>query len=173
MERQAIAVEDLNLQPFTAFEPDGIVLVSGTAAKANPMTIGWGTFGIMWGRPVVMVMVRPTRHTWGFIMEAPDFTVNWLGEEYAKAVHLCGTKSGRDIDKFQESDLHPAPAKVVQSPVVAESKLVLECRKLYFDMLKPEQFADAAPLRNYPQKDYHGLFFGEVVAVHGISSFRR
>ncbi|HEY3377156.1 MAG TPA: flavin reductase family protein [Armatimonadota bacterium] len=172
MAKRPITVTNLRLQPFTAFEPEGILLVSGAdPAHANPMTISWGMFGIMWGKPVVMVMVRPTRHTWNFISTAPDFTVNWMSEDWSDATRLCGTQSGRDADKFAATGLSPVKGSVVNSPILEESALSLECRTLYRTDLRPEQFLDASILSNYPEQDYHGLFFGEIVAATGVEHF--
>lgn len=174
MQKQTIPVEQLDLQPFTMFDPEGLLLVSGTSVEdANVMTIGWGLFGTIWGKPVAMVMVRPTRHTWKFISKAPDFTINWLAEDRQEALQLCGSKSGRDLNKFAAASLQPVQGIAVGSPILAESVLSLECRTLYKDMLHPEQFAGKSLLRHYANNDYHGLFYGEVVAASGIERFRR
>ena len=171
MGKSPISPAELALQPFTAFDPHGVLLISGTAEQANPMTISWGMFGIMWGKQVMMVMVRPTRHTWQFITEAPDFTVNWLPEGMKAALNLCGTKSGREMDKFAAAGIHAAPGTAVGSPVIAESVLALECRTLYRTDLKPEQFLNPSLLSFY-NNDYHGLFFGEIVAAAGDEQYR-
>lgn len=174
MQKQAIPIEQLDLQPFTMFDPEGLLLVSGTSVEdANVMTIGWGLFGTIWGKPMAMVMVRPTRHTWGFISKAPDFTINWLADERQEALQLCGNKSGRDLNKFAAASLQPVQGSAVGSPILAESVLSLECRTLYKDMLRPEQFVEASLLRHYAKSDYHGLFYGEVVAASGIERFRK
>ena len=135
------------------------------------MTISWGMFGIMWGKPVMMAMVRPTRHTWTLITEAPDFTVNWLLADMSDALKLCGTASGRDMDKWAAAGLTPVPATTVISPVIAESHLALECRILYRTDLVPDQFFDESLLKLY-NNDFHSLFFGEIVAAAGDGHFR-
>jgi len=173
MDKQFIQVQQLNLQPFTTFDPEGVLLVSGTdVTNANVMTISWGMFGIMWGKPVMMVMVRKTRHTWQFITQAPDFTVNWMDEAWTDAMRLCGSVSGRDTDKFAATGLIPAPARIVGSPVISESVLTLECRTLYRHDVTPEQFIDPKLNSVYPAQDYHGLFFGEIVTAMGVEAFR-
>jgi len=117
------------------------------------------------------VMVRLTRHTWKFITEAPDFTVNWLPVEMKAALSLCGTKSGREMDKFAAAGLHPVAGSAVKSPIIDESVLALECHTIYRTDLHPEQFLDTFPLKMYAD-DYHGLFFGEIVAAVGDERFR-
>ena len=165
MNKQPVAVDQLALQPFTTFDPNGILLVCAHEGRANPMTISWGTFGIMWGMPVVMVMVRFSRFTYQLIQHAPDFTVNWLPGELTGALNLCGSASGRDMDKFSAAGISTAPGINVQSPHIAESIMTLECTTQYRDILKPEQFVTADALKMYRDGDFHELFFGRVVAA--------
>jgi flavin reductase (DIM6/NTAB) family NADH-FMN oxidoreductase RutF len=172
MEKIAIPVNELALQPFTTFDPNGVLLLVGDADRANVMTISWGSFGIMWGKPVMMVMVRPTRYTWEFISGQTDFTVNWMHAEWADAVRICGSKSGRDMDKFEATGLTAAPAARTIAPVIAQSELTLECRTLCHSDLNPEQFLDPGLLPLYPQEDYHGLFFGEILVATGVERYR-
>ncbi|MGI6610296.1 MAG: flavin reductase family protein [Limnochordia bacterium] len=174
VDRQAIELNRLDIRPFTAFDPDGLLLVVGPSVdEANVMTIGWGTFGIMWGKPVAMVMVRPTRYTWDFISKATDFTVNWLSDDQREVLQLCGNVSGRDTDKFAAAGLRPVKASSVVSPVLQESILSLECRMLYKDDLHPERFVVPSLQGHYGRRDYHGLFYGEVVVATGTSEFVR
>lgn len=174
MSRQPIAINDLLLQPYTTFSPEGALLVCGAdVAHANPMTISWGAFGVMWGKPILMVMVRPSRHTYTLMKDAPDFTVNWMADQWTAAVRLCGSASGRDMDKFKQTGMHSEKAIAVQSPVIAEAELAIECRVAYRSEVDPKLFVNKALLECYSAKDYHGLFFGEVVAVTGTQPFRR
>ncbi len=54
----------------------GLLAAASPSGGANVMTIGWATFGIVWNRPVCMVMIRPTRYTFTLIEESGAFTVN-------------------------------------------------------------------------------------------------
>lgn len=174
MAKQPLTIAELQIQPFTALGADGVLLVCGdTPDHANPMTISWGMFGIMWGKPIMMAMVRHSRYTWDFINTMPDFTVNWMPEDWSDALLICGTESGRDKNKFAETGMTPVAGTVVQSPIIAESALSLECRTLYRTDLQREQFIDPSVLSGcYGDGDMHGLFFGEVVAVSGVEHFR-
>jgi len=174
MGKSALAVAELALTPFTTFDPNGVLLVSGEGVgNANPMTISWGMFGIMWGKPIVMVMVRPTRYTYSLINRLPDFTVNWMHGEWRDALLVCGSVSGNDTDKFAATGLRPIPATSIQSPAIADSLLTLECRTVYRDDITPEKFLDQSLLDMYPARDYHTLFFGEVIAAMGVEQFRQ
>jgi hypothetical protein len=55
----------------------------------------------------------------------------------------------------------------VAAPGFAEAELILECRKIYWDDMAPGHFLDPSIEKNYPQKDYHRIYFGEIVAAYG------
>ena len=49
-----------------ALTRDGVLLVSVDAnGRPNPMAIGWGAIGVIWGKPIYMCLVRPSRYTHG------------------------------------------------------------------------------------------------------------
>ncbi|MHC4507126.1 MAG: flavin reductase family protein [Planctomycetota bacterium] len=95
-------------ETMKALSGSGCLLVAG-AERVNPMTIGWAEIGIVWGKPVFTVLVRPSRFTFGLMEEANEFSVNVPGEALADACMLCGTRSGRDIDKIAETGLTVEP----------------------------------------------------------------
>lgn len=170
MQRQPIAIQNLRLQPFTTFGPEGVILAVGTgpsAALSNPMTVSWGFFGTMWERPMVMVAVRPSRHTHGLIASSPDFTLSWLPDHLVAAVNVCGQASGRDGDKWDLSGLSPKPGTKSLSPVVDEATLTMECRILARQALDPDGFVGNELKVFYQKGDHHTLIFGELIAVHG------
>ena len=135
-----------------------------TAAKEcgtlNTMTASWGGMGIMWGKPVANCVVRPARYTYEFMEAAEYFTLSFFPEEYRKALDLLGTKSGRDGDKIKESGLTPI------THGFAEADTVLVCKKIYYQDIDPANFTDSSLDRNYPNKDYHRMYFGEIVQVY-------
>jgi flavin reductase (DIM6/NTAB) family NADH-FMN oxidoreductase RutF len=150
-----------------------MVLASGdfSANEFNAMTVAWGSLGEMWNRPFAQVVVRPTRHTAGFMDRYPTFTLNAFPESCRRALSLMGTRSGRDGDKISESGLTPVASPNVAAPCFDEAELVIECRKMYWDDFKPDHFLDPALDSLYPQKDYHRSYFGEVVAIRGAARY--
>ena len=99
-------------------------------------------------------------------MERYDtFTLCAFRQEYAPALQLLGSKSGRDGNKIAESGLTPIASTQVAAPSFAEAELVLECRKIYWDDLAKENFLDERIQRCYPCKDYHRIYYGEILAV--------
>ena len=146
-----------------------LVLTSGDFEKKdfNSMIVGWGSLGVMWNRPFAQVVVRPTRHTYNFMEQYDSFTLCALPEKYRKALNLLGSKSGRHGDKIAESGLRSMASTKVAAPAYAEAELIIECRKIYWDDFKPEHFLDQRIHSNYPLKDYHRIYFGEILAVLG------
>ncbi len=165
---QEISIQDFLLKSFQLWDKDWLLLTSGDfKGKYNSMVVAWGGFGIMWNKPLALVVVRPTRHTYSFINSFDTFSLCAFPEQYRAALNILGTKSGRDGDKLKESGLTPLPSSVINAPVFKEAKLVLECRKMYWDDLEPEHFLDPKIEMNYDKKDYHRMFFGEVIRIAG------
>jgi len=149
-----------------------LLLTSGTRDDFNAMTVGWGAIGGMWGRPFVQVVVRPARHTRRYMEQHSTFTLCAFSDRYRKALTLLGTKSGRDSDKIAEAGLTVVKSKVVEAPAYKEAELILECRKLYWQDMAPENFLDAAIEENYPRKDYHRIYYGEIIRAVGEAAYR-
>ena len=167
MKRQPIPIEEFIIKPHHLWDVQNLLLTSGDFAKGhyNTMTVGWGSLGVMWGMPFAQVVVRPTRHTFGFMEQYGTFTLYAFPKEYAPAVQLLGTKSGRDGNKIAEAKLTPIASAQIAAPSFAEAELVLECRKIYWDDMNPAQFLDPRIERRYPNKDYHRIYFGEILAA--------
>lgn len=167
MQRVVVDLERLTLAPFHIWSERWFLLTAGDFRRGdfNTMTVAWGSFGTMWNRPFAQVVVRPTRHTYGFMERHRSFTLSSFPPEHHEALTLLGTRSGRDGDKIAVAGLTPEAATSVAAPAFAEADLVVECRTVYWDDLDPGRFLDPAIEGNYPKKDYHRVYFGEVVAV--------
>ena len=133
--------------------------------KINTMTASWGFMGIMWGRPMANCVIRPVRYTYEFMEEADFYTLSFFSGEYRKALNILGTKSGRDGDKIKESGLTPTEVEGFDGRAVtfAEAETTMTCKKLYYQDIDPDNFADEAIDGNYPNKDYHRVYWGEIV----------
>ena len=173
MERKAIPVEKFLITPHTRWADQWLLLTAGDFQKShfNTMTAGWGSFGTMWKKPFAQVVVRPTRYTYEFMNTYDTFTLCGFPEQYKKALLLLGSKSGRDGNKIVEAGLTPIAASQVAAPGFAEANLLIECHKIYWDDLEPKQFLDPGIENEYPQKDYHRIYFGEIVAISGVKSY--
>jgi flavin reductase (DIM6/NTAB) family NADH-FMN oxidoreductase RutF len=175
MHRSDIPLEDFLVPVVHAWHRQWLLLAAGDLAAGdyNVMTVGWGGFGVMWNKPLAMIVVRPTRHTIRFTDAHPGFTLSAFPDEHRGKLSYCGSHSGRDGDKVKASGLTPIPSHVVAAPGFAEAELIVECRKTYWDDLEPSRFLDPSTESHYPKKDYHRMYFGEIVAVSGTPSWRR
>lgn len=165
-----IPIRELKIKAFDLWDKDWLLLTSGdfSERKFNAMTVAWGSIGNMWNLPFAMVVVRPTRFTFEFINSYPSFTLCGFSEDYRKALNLLGSKSGRDGNKIKEAGLTVMKSDKVAAPVFEEAELAIECKKIYVEDFKPEQFMDDRIERNYPKKDYHRMIFGEILTVRGL-----
>lgn len=143
----------------------GAFLTVAAKRQKNVMTIGWALVGILWQKTVMMVAVRNSRHTFGLIEEADSFTVSVPTKDMKKELEFCGTMSGRAVDKFKKCRLATRKAKKVSSPVLDIPGYHYECRRLYKSALNPKML-DKELEDLYPKKDYHTLYFGEIVACY-------
>ncbi|HTX88264.1 MAG TPA: flavin reductase family protein [Bacteroidales bacterium] len=144
---------------------DGILLVAGD--PPNPMTIGWATIGTIWHRPVMTVLVRPTRYTFHLMEEASDFSVCVLPDKFEKHLAFCGTKSGKDHDKIKVCGFTLKPGKMISTPYIAESGYHFECRTIHRHKLDPDRLDESISKRFYPKKDFHTVYYGEIVGAFG------
>lgn len=160
-----IDVSAVSQNVFSAIGDQWMLLTAGDREGLNTMTVSWGGMGVLWGKNVVTVYVRPQRYTYEFMERGNYFTVAFFGEDRRDALALCGSKSGREVDKVKACGFTPAYA-AGDAPYFAEAKLVFVCRKLYFDDIEPAHFLDGdIGEKNYPGKDYHRMYIGEVVEV--------
>ncbi|HOW27384.1 MAG TPA: flavin reductase family protein [Elusimicrobiota bacterium] len=161
---KTIDIEKLDLKPFHILNREWALLVAGKT-KPNPMTVSWGGFGTLWNRPVVTVYVRPTRHTHTLLESHPEFTLNFLPASFRKALNTCGAQSGRDVDKWRETGLHPDGSSTVSVPRVREADLVFECRIIATLDVDPKKFLDRSLNDLYASNDHHRVYIGELVAA--------
>jgi len=147
--------------PFKLIGKDWMLITAGTPASFNTMTASWGGLGVLWEKKVAFCFIRPTRHTYGFLEKAGEFTLSFFEERHRKALTFCGSHSGRDTDKIKGAGL--TPVKEGNAVYFDEARLVLVCRKLYFQDIGPERFLDPGISEMYPLKDYHRMYVGEIV----------
>ena len=158
----------------------GVLLTTKADGKVNTMTIGWGTIGIEWGRPVFVAYVRVGRHTRQMLDESGEFTVNIpYGDVDSKILAVCGTKSGRDTDKIAELGLELVDSDVVAVPGIRQLPLTLECKVLCSQLQNIPMLPEELLNRYYPQgvdssnpgrnEDFHVAYYGEIVNAYLIT----
>lgn len=149
---------------FKLIASDWMLITAGDIKSFNTMTASWGAFGELWHRKICICFVRPVRHTYQFMEKAETFTLSFFAEEYRVVLKFCGTKSGRDVNKIKETKITPVTTES-GSVYFDEARLVIECRKIYTHDLNPDLFIDPTIDKEYPDKDYHRMYIGQVVRV--------
>lgn len=162
-ELRIIKPEEITDNTFKLIGSDWMLITVGSPESYNTMTASWGGFGVLWNKKVCFCVVRPVRYTYEFMERADNFTLSFFDEKYRNALNICGSKSGRNIDKAAETGLTPIAGKLSNTTSFAEARIVLECKKLYYQDIEPEHFLDKSIDENYPQKDYHRMYIGEIV----------
>jgi len=146
---------------------DGAFLIVKNFKEKNLMTIGWGFFGIMWNKPVFIAAVRYSRHTYGILEDTDEFTVSIpLNGQLKEELIKCGSKSGRDIDKFKEFNIKTKPGEKIKTPVVEKCDLHYECKILYRQSLNSELIKNETVKSKYKDHDYHVMIYGEILSCH-------
>ncbi len=163
MQKKLIDVKQITDNPFSLIGKDWMLVTSGPADAYNTMTASWGGVGILWNKPVATIYIRPQRYTYEFLEKNDRFTLSFFTEQYRDALKFCGSKSGRDYDKAKETGLTPVGEEDIT--YFDEARLVLVCKKLYFDDIKPAHFYTPELEANYPNKDYHRLYIAEIQKV--------
>lgn len=156
-----IKPEQFTDNTFKLIGSDWMLITAGTLESYNTMTASWGGFGILWNKNICFCVVRPTRHTYNFIEKSGAFSLSFFDDKYREALQFCGSHSGRDVDKASSTGLTPV-ASDNGTVYFNEARLVIECKKLYFQDIDPKNFMDITLDKNYPLKDYHRMYIGEI-----------
>jgi len=135
-------------KPGTHLYPIPAVMVTcGLPDKPNIITLAWvGT--VCSDPPMIGISIRPSRYSHGLVKQHGEFAVNLPTTDLARATDYCGTISGRKADKFAIAGLTPAPAKAINTVIIAECPVNIECKVTQTLSLGT-----------------HDLFLGQIVAV--------
>lgn len=142
----------------------GGVFLSVAGETPNTMTIGWAWIGWCWNKPIFAVVVRPQRHTYDLIRRAGEFTVSVpTARDMKKELAFAGSKSGRDVNKFEGFGITAAEARCVNAPIIAECGLHYEMRTLLTQDMTGDRMDAGVIAHCYPKHDFHTIFFGEIL----------
>lgn len=160
---QRVDPKSLDLNVFSAIGEQWMLITAGTVERCNTMTASWGGLGILWNKPMAIAYIRPQRYTKQFVDEQDYFTLTFFSGEYRSQLALCGTKSGRDVDKVKECGFTVA-AGVGGAPYFEEAELVLVCKKQMVMPMDPNAMPEDVKEKHYTG-DYHDIYWGEIVEV--------
>ena len=162
-----LEVKDLKENFFEAIGKEWMLVTAGTKEKFNTMTASWGGIGWLWNKRVAFVFIRPERYTYEFIEKSDYLTLSFLGEANKKVHAICGSKSGRDMDKVKATGLKPVFTE--QGNVFFEqARLILECKKLYADNIKPDCFLDKESIEKWYGGAHGGFHKMYIVEIENI-----
>ena len=170
------SIRELKGSPVQRIAEEWMLITAGNAAVEssnwNTMTAAWGALGEFWNKDAVIIFIRPGRYTRGFVDENSLFTLSFFEEKYHKALVFCGEKSGRDYNKAAETGLTPiffgsgiAGGRIAGAIAFREASEIIVCQKIYAQDIDPAHFLDPSITGNYPQKDYHRMYVGDVLAL--------
>ncbi|MBQ5677292.1 MAG: flavin reductase family protein [Clostridia bacterium] len=142
---------------------DWALLTAGKSDDFNTMTVSWGGIGELWNKDVCFVFVRPQRYTYEFMEKNDYFSLSFFGGEYKKELGVCGSKSGRDIDKMAETGF--IPVDLGEATGFEQAKVNVVLKKLAYQDIKPDGFVDESIMNNYANNDFHRVYVGEIVKV--------
>ena len=157
---------ELDFNAFRTIGKDWLMICCDDEKQGhgNIMTASWGNLGILWNKPVCTLYVRPQRHTHKLIENSERFSACVLPEEKRSEMRFCGTKSGRDYNKFEMTGL--TEIEMDGAVAIEESSMIFVLKKLYSDELKNECFNDSAPLAEYPADDFHTFYICEIEGIY-------
>ena len=158
-------IKNFMCNPFTKIGSDWMLITAGNNNKFNTMTASWGTLGIMWGKNIAISFIRPQRYTKEFVDSNDTYSLCFFPEEYKKDLAYLGKVSGRDENKIEGCNL--TPIFLDDTPCFEEANLILICKKLYHQEIKPECFIDSSlDSKWYENKDYHTMYFSEITKIY-------
>ena len=156
-----ILAEQLNENVFSLIGDEWSLITAEKDGKVNMMTASWGALGVFWNKPCAIIYIRQSRYTKEFVDSQERFSLCFFKSEYKRMLSMCGTKSGRDIDKVKEADLTVEHYEEV--PYFKEARLVLICKKIFSQKMEKRGFMEEEPFnKNYTNGDLHQLYIAEI-----------
>ncbi len=149
----------------------GAFLTVQAGDDINVMTIGWASIGFLWGRPVLTIMVRKSRYTYEIIERSSEFTVSIPVKDMKNELEFCGVNSGKNHNKFKECSLEIFPGEKTRTPIINIPGIHFECKIVYKSAMRSENLIDSYK-HLYPNKDYHTLYYGEIVYCYSTADAR-
>ena len=152
----------------------GLLMTTAADGEVDTMVIGWGHLGKIWYKPVFVAYVRESRYTKALLEKNGEFTINIpLAPVDKNIIAVCGTKSGRDMDKIKELGLTLEESETVSVPGIKELPLTLECKVIYKQDQDPDAIDRDSFERFYTpgsrnEGDYHTAYFGEITKAYII-----
>lgn len=160
---QPIDLRKVKINPFRQIGDKWMLITAGNKDSFNTMTASWGGLGVLWNKDVAICYVRPQRYTYEFMQRNSYYTLSFFEEHDKPILDYCGSHSGKHVDKISKTGLIPFITEY-GNVSFEQSIFYYECKKIYTDMIKPEQFIDVNLEKTiYPSQDYHRLYIGQII----------
>jgi len=140
-------------QGISTFPMPAAVISVGIADEANLITLAY-VGKVCLNPPIIAISIQPKRHSYGLIEKHREFVINYPTKDQLKEMDYCGTRSGRDVNKWKELNLSKEQGKFVQVPMVKEFPWNMECK-----VIKRIELGS------------HVCYLGEVLATHSDQDF--
>lgn len=163
-EFRSINPQEIFDNPFKLFGSDWGLVTAGNPEGLNTMTVSWGGVGIMWNKPVAYTFIRPQRYTFEFLEREECFSICFFDESFREALSLCGSKSGRNVNKIEQTGLTPVFTEE-GVPYFEQARLVLICKKMYAQFLNEESVLGGEAVLKQYDDDYHKMYISEILEV--------
>lgn len=160
-----INIRELKISAPELFNDCWALVAAGDGTAFNMMTISWGALGEMWSRDAAFVFIRPNRYTYEFTEKNELFTISFYDKKYRPQLSLCGSRSGRDIDKVKETGF--TPVFTDGTVTFEEADYTIVCRIMASQFIDPAGFRDKSVDSMYDGTDYHKMYIGEIIKVYG------
>ena len=159
-----ICVRDFKENVTELISKEYMLITAGNKDGYNMMTASWGFMGEMWGEDSVAVVVRPERYTMDFIESSDYFTLTFFGNN--KDIHkVCGSKSGRNVDKTALTGLSPVASD--NYVYFKEARLVLIIKKKYVQPMDKQFLIDKSiDEKWYQNGGWHNLIIGSIERIY-------
>lgn len=159
---QEISAKNMEGNVMKMIADEWMLVAAGDETKCNMMTASWGFMGEMWGKECAMIVIRPTRYTYDFLENSDYFSLSFYGGR-RDIYKICGSTSGRDVDKIKETGLTPVFAN--HTVYFEEARLVVICKKLYAQDLDPACIVNDDGISKWYNNDYHRAYWGAIQTV--------
>lgn len=146
--------------------PMRVVLISARAdSKDNVMAAAWCT-PLSFEPPMFGVAISKKRFTYGLIRKSGAFAINLVSPDMKQKMLICGSKTGKGIDKFELAGLKKQEGK--RTILVGDSPASIECEVVSEMETGDHVFLAGKVINVIRRKDGGGLYhfggdvFGEV-----------
>lgn len=165
MEFKEIKIKEFELKIFSKIDNEWMLISAEHQGEIRGMTASWGQMGTLWNKPVTTIFIRPQRNTREFVESNERFSLSFFDGHKEELSYMGSVSSKNEPDKIKKAKLHPIMFDGV--PTYEEANLLIVCKKIYAQRIDEKLFLDPAIVtRNYPKKDFHYFYIGEIEKIY-------